>query len=81
MATQLNFAQQMDAVLKTLDGTRPRFCSTPAAAPAPAPCWNSCASILRSRCFTITPTPGLPEEYHRRGEELKKFVAQPILWG
>ena len=25
MATQLNFAQQMDAVLKTLDGTRPRL--------------------------------------------------------
>ena len=24
MATQLNFAQQMDAVLKTLDGARPR---------------------------------------------------------
>ncbi len=25
MATQLNFAQQMDEVLKTLDGTRPRL--------------------------------------------------------
>ena len=35
------------------------FCSTPAAAPAPAQCWNSCASILRSQCFTITPTHGL----------------------
>ena len=25
MATQLNFAQQMDLVLKNLDGTRPRL--------------------------------------------------------
>ena len=50
------------------------FCSTPAAAPAPAQCWNSCASILRSQCFTITPT-WPAEDYYRRGEELKKFVA------
>ena len=50
------------------------FCSTPAAAPVPVPCWNSCAGILKSRCCTITPTHGRRQST-TAGEELQKFVA------
>ena len=75
MATQLNFAQQMDAVLKTLDGTRPRLLLHA--------CCGPCSSaVLEQLCqyFEITvlyynPNTWPAEEYHRRGEELKKFVA------
>ena len=76
MATQLNFAQQMDAVLKTLDGTRPRLLLHA--------CCGPCSSaVLEQLCqyFEITvlyynPNTWPVEEYYRRGEELKKFVAQ-----
>ena len=75
MATQLNFAQQMDAVLKTLDGTRPRLLLHA--------CCGPCSSaVLEQLCqyFDITvlyynPNTWPAEEYYRRGEELKKFVA------
>ena len=75
MATQLNFAQQMDAVLKTLDGTRPRLLLHA--------CCGPCSSaVLEQLCqyFEITvlyynPNTWPAEEYYRRGEELKKFVA------
>ena len=75
MATQLNFAQQMDAVLKELGGTRPRLLLHA--------CCGPCSSaVLEQLCqyFEITvlyynPNTWPAEEYHRRGEELKKFVA------
>ena len=75
MATQLNFAQQMDAVLKELGGTRSRLLLHA--------CCGPCSSaVLEQLCqyFEITvlyynPNTWPAEEYHRRGEELKKFVA------
>ena len=75
MATQLNFAQQMDLVLKNLDGTRPRLLLHA--------CCGPCSSaVLEQLCqyFDITvlyynPNTWPAAEYHRRGEELKKFVA------
>ena len=75
MATQLNFAQQMDAVLKTLGDARPRLLLHA--------CCGPCSSaVLEQLCqyFEITvlyynPNTWPAEEYHRRGEELKKFVA------
>ena len=75
MATQLNFAQQMDAVLKTLGDARPRLLLHA--------CCGPCSSaVLEQLCqyFDITvlyynPNTWPAEEYHRRGEELKKFVA------
>ena len=76
MATQLNFAQQMDAVLKTLGDARPRLLLHA--------CCGPCSSaVLEQLCqyFDITvlyynPNTWPAEEYYRRGEELKKFVAQ-----
>ena len=70
MATQLNFAQQMDAVLKTLDGTRPRLLLHA--------CCGPCSSaVLEQLCqyFEITvlyynPNTWPAAEYYRRGEEL-----------
>ena len=75
MATQLNFAQQMDAVLKTLGDARPRLLLHA--------CCGPCSSaVLEQLCqyFEITvlyynPNTWPAEEYYRRGEELKKFVA------
>ena len=76
MATQLNFAQQMDAVLKTLGDARPRLLLHA--------CCGPCSSaVLEQLCqyFDITvlyynPNTWPAEEYYRRGEELKKFVAE-----
>ena len=75
MATQRNYAQQMDAVLAGLGGTRPRLLLHA--------CCGPCSSaVLEQLCqyFEITvlyynPNTWPAEEYHRRGEELKKFVA------
>ena len=75
MATQLNFAQQMDAVLKELGGARPRLLLHA--------CCGPCSSaVLERLCryFDITvlyynPNTWPAEEYHRRGEELERFVA------
>ena len=76
MATQLNFAQQMDVVLKTLGDARPRLLLHA--------CCGPCSSaVLEQLCqyFDITvlyynPNTWPAEEYYRRGEELKKFVAE-----
>ena len=75
MSNQLNFSQQMDEVLKTLDGTRPRLLLHA--------CCGPCSSaVLERLCryFDITvlyynPNTWPAEEYHRRGEELERFVA------
>ena len=75
MSNQLNFSQQMDEVLKTLGGTRPRLLLHA--------CCGPCSSaVLERLCryFDITvlyynPNTWPAEEYHRRGEELERFVA------
>ena len=76
MSKQLNFAQQMDEVLKTLGSQRPKLLLHA--------CCGPCSSaVLEKLCryFEITvlyynPNTWPAEEYYRRGEELKKFVAQ-----
>ena len=75
MSNQLNFSQQMDEVLKTLDDTRPRLLLHA--------CCGPCSSaVLERLCryFDITvlyynPNTWPAEEYRRRGEELERFVA------
>ena len=73
MATQRNYAQQMDAVLATLGNTRPRLLLHA--------CCGPCSSaVLEQLCryFEITvlyynPNTWPAAEYYRRGEELQKF--------
>ena len=75
MSNQLNFSQQMDEVLKTLGDTRPRLLLHA--------CCGPCSSaVLERLCryFDITvlyynPNTWPAKEYHRRGEELERFVA------
>ena len=75
MSKQLNFAQQMDEVLKTVAPARPKLLLHA--------CCGPCSSaVLEQLCryFEITvlyynPNTWPAEEYYRRGEELKKFVA------
>ena len=75
MSKQLNFAQQMDEVLKTLGPARPKLLLHA--------CCGPCSSaVLEQLCehFEITvlyynPNTWPAAEYHRRGEELERFVA------
>ena len=75
MSNQLNFSQQMDEVLKTLGASRPRLLLHA--------CCGPCSSaVLERLCqyFDITvlyynPNTWPAAEYHRRGEELERFVA------
>ena len=75
MATQRNYAQQMDEVLKTLGPQRPKLLLHA--------CCGPCSSaVLEQLCryFEITvlyynPNTWPAAEYYRRGEELQKFVA------
>lgn len=75
MSKQLNFAQQMDEVLKTLGPQRPKLLLHA--------CCGPCSSaVLEKLCryFEITvlyynPNTWPAAEYYRRGEELQKFVA------
>lgn len=75
MQKQLNYAQQMDEVLRGLNGARPRLLLHA--------CCGPCSSaVLEQLCgyFDITvlyynPNTWPEQEYRRRGEELKRFVA------
>ena len=74
MSKQLNFAQQMDEVLKTLGPARPKLLLHA--------CCGPCSSaVLEQLCehFEITvlyynPNTWPAEEYHRREAELERFV-------
>lgn len=72
---QLNYAQQMDEVVRALGGTRPRLLLHA--------CCGPCSSaVLEQLCvyFDVTilyynPNTWPAEEYRRRGDELKRFLA------
>lgn len=72
---QLNYAQQMDEVIRGLGGARPALLLH-------ACCGPCSSSVLEQLCeyFTITvlyynPNTWPEAEYRRRGEELQRFVA------
>ena len=72
------YAQQMDEVLRTLDGRRPRPTLLLHA------CCGPCSSAVLEQlcaCFDVTilyynPNTWPAAEYRRRGEELRRFVAE-----
>ncbi len=76
MANPENYARQLDAVLKTLGDTRPSLLLHA--------CCGPCSSAVLERLsqyFDITilyynPNTWPATEYHRRGEELVRFVEQ-----
>ena len=74
MSNQLNFSQQMDEVLKTLGASRPRLLLHACC----APCSSAVLERLREH-FSITilyynPNIYPPQEYHRREQELERFL-------
>ena len=79
MSKQLNFAQQMDEVLKTLGPQRPKLLLHA--------CCGPCSSaVLEKLCryFEITvlyynPNTWPAEEYYRRGEELTGLLEEGVL--
>ena len=76
MATQLNFAQQMDAVLKTLGDARPRLLLHACCGPCSSAVLEQLCQYFDITVLYYTPNTWPAEEYYRRGEELKKFVAE-----
>ena len=75
MATQLNFAQQMDAVLKTLGDARPRLLLHAYCGPCSSAVLEQLCQYFDIAVLYYNPNTWPAEEYYRRGEELKKFVA------
>lgn len=76
MANRENYARNMNKILASLEGTRPRLLLH-------ACCGPCSSSVLELLCqyFDITilyynPNIWPPEEYHRRGDELIRFVEQ-----
>ena len=76
-----NYAREMDKVLQSLAGRRPRLLLHA--------CCGPCSSaVLEQLCqyFDITilyynPNIWPAAEYHRREQELERFVPRPIPWG
>ena len=76
MATQLNFAQQMDEVLRTLDGTRPKLLLHACCAPCSSATLERLSAHFDLTILYYNPNIYPPEEYHRREAELERFVEQ-----
>ena len=76
MATQLNFAQQMDAVLKTLGDARPRLLLHACCAPCSSATLERLSAHFDLTILYYNPNIYPPEEYHRREAELERFVEQ-----
>ena len=76
MATQLNFAQQMDAVLKTLGNARPRLLLHACCAPCSSATLERLSAHFDLTILYYNPNIYPPEEYHRREAELERFVEQ-----
>ena len=76
MPNRINYQLEMEKVLRTLDGTRPKLLLHACCAPC-----SSATLERRSAHFDLTilyynPHIYPPEEYHRREAELERFVEQ-----
>ena len=74
MSKQLNFAQQMDEVLKTLGDARPRLLLHACCGPCSSATLERLADHFDVTILYYNPNIAPPEEYHRREAELERFV-------
>ena len=71
-----NYAREMEAVLRTLEGRRPRLLLHACCGPCSSAVLEQLSQYFDITILYYNPNIWPAEEYHRREEELERFVAQ-----
>ena len=75
MPKQLTYAQQMDAVLASLGGSRPRLLLHACCGPYSSAVLEQLSQFFEITVLYYNPNTWPEAEYRRRGQELERFVA------
>ena len=75
MPKQLTYAQQMDAVLAALGGSRPRLLLHACCGPCSSAVLEQLSQFFEITVLYYNPNTWPEAEYRRRGQELERFVA------
>ena len=75
MPKQLTYAQQMDAVLASLGGSRPRLLLHACCGPCSSAVLEQLSQFFEITVLYYNPNTWPEAEYRRRGQELERFVA------
>ena len=75
MPKQLTYAQQMDAVLASLGGSRPRLLLHACCGPCSSAVLEQLSQFFEITVLYYNPNTWPETEYRRRGQELERFVA------
>ena len=75
MPKQLTYAQQMDAVLASLVGSRPRLLLHACCGPCSSAVLEQLSQFFEITVLYYNPNTWPEAEYRRRGQELERFVA------
>ena len=76
MPNRINYQLEMEKVLRTLDGTRPKLLLHACCAPCSSATLERLAEHFDLSILYYNPNIYPPEEYHRREAELERFVEQ-----
>ena len=76
MANRINYQLEMEKVLRTLDGTRPKLLLHACCAPCSSATLERLSAHFDLTILYYNPNIYPPEEYHRREAELERFVEQ-----
>ena len=76
MPTRINYQLEMEKVLRTLDGTRPKLLLHACCAPCSSATLERLSAHFDLTILYYNPNIYPPEEYHRREAELERFVEQ-----
>ena len=76
MPNRINYQLEMEKVLRTLDGTRPKLLLHACCAPCSSATLERLSAHFDLTILYYNPNIYQPEEYHRREAELERFVEQ-----
>ena len=76
MPNRINYQLEMEKVLRTLDGTRPKLLLHACCAPCSSATLERLSAHFDLTILYYNPNIYPPEEYHRREAELERFVEQ-----
>ena len=76
MPNRINYQLEMEKVLRTLDGTRPRLLLHACCAPCSSATLERLAAHFDITVLYYNPNIYPPQEYHRREAELERFVEE-----
>ena len=76
MPNRINYQLEMEKVLRTLDGTRPKLLLHACCAPCSSATLERLAAHFDITILYYNPNIYPPEEYHRREAELERFVEE-----